>query len=95
MRMMTDDDELAVRAGAGDAEAFRLLLERHYDRIYRLADRFFGNRADAKDIAQDVCAALPKKLQSFAARARFTTWIYQVVVNTCRDQLRSQNRRVH
>jgi RNA polymerase sigma-70 factor (ECF subfamily) len=93
MRMMTDDDELAVRAGAGDAEAFRLLLERHYDRIYRLADRFFGNRADAKDIAQDVCAALPKKLQSFAARARFTTWIYQVVVNTCRDQLRSQNRR--
>ena len=41
MRMMTDDDELAVRAGAGDAEAFRLLLERHYDQIYRLAYRFF------------------------------------------------------
>jgi RNA polymerase sigma-70 factor (ECF subfamily) len=90
MRMMTDDDELAMKAGAGDAQAFRLLLERHYDRIYRLAYRFFGNRADAEDIAQDVCAALPKKLKSFAARARFTTWIYQVVVNTCRDQLRSQ-----
>ena len=55
---------------------------------------FFGNRADAEDIAQDVCAALPKKLKSFAARARFTTWIYQVVVNTCRDQLRSQSSRV-
>jgi len=64
MRMMTDGDELTVRAkaGAGDAEAFRLLLERHYDQIYRLAYRFFCNRADAEDIAQDVCAALPKKL---------------------------------
>lgn len=92
--MMTDDDALATKAGAGDAQAFRLLLERHYDRIYRLAYRFFGNRADAEDIAQDVCAALPKKLKSFAARARFTTWIYQVVVNTCRDQLRSQSSRV-
>ncbi len=91
--MMTDDDELAMQAGAGDAQAFRLLLERHYDRIYRVAYRFFGNRADAEDIAQDVCAALPKKLKSFAARARFTTWIYQVVVNACRDQLRSQTSR--
>lgn len=93
MRMMTDDDQLAMKAGAGDAQAFRLLLERHYDRIYRLAYRFFGNRADAEDIAQDVCAALPKKLKSFAARAQFTTWIYQVVVNTCRDQLRTQTSR--
>ena len=47
MRMMTDDDELAMRAGAGDGQAFRVLLERHYDRIYRLAYRFFGNREDA------------------------------------------------
>jgi RNA polymerase sigma-70 factor (ECF subfamily) len=93
MRMMTDEDELAVRAGAGDAQAFRALLENHYDRIYRLAYRFFGNQADAEDIAQDVCLALPKKLKSFAARARFSTWIYQVVINACRDQARSQNSR--
>ncbi len=88
--MMTDDDDLAIRAGAGDAQAFRLLLERHYDQIYRVAYRFIGNRPDAQDIAQDVCVALPKKLKSFAARAQFTTWIYQVVTNTCRDRLRSQ-----
>ena len=93
MRMMTDEDELAVRAGAGDAQAFRALLENHYDRIYRLAYRFFGNQADAEDIAQDVCLTLPKKLKSFAARARFSTWIYQVVINACRDQARSQNSR--
>ena len=90
MRMTTDDDELAISAGAGDAQAFRVLLERHYDRIYRLAFRFFGNREDAEDITQDICLALPKKLRSFAGRARFTTWIYQVVINACRDHVRSR-----
>jgi RNA polymerase sigma-70 factor (ECF subfamily) len=90
MRMMTDDDELAMRAGAGDAQAFRVLLERHYDRLYRIAFRFFGNREDAEDVVQDICLALPKKLRSFEGRSRFTTWIYQVVVNACRDRLRSR-----
>ena len=90
---MTSDDELAMRAAAGDAEAFQLLLEGHYDRIFRLAYRFFGNHADAEDLTQDVCLALPKKLKSFAARAQFSTWIYQVVLNACRDQVRSQSSR--
>lgn len=91
--MMTDDDDLAIRAGAGDAQAFRVLLERHYDRVYRIAYRFFGNRADAEDITQDVCLALPKKLKSFAGRARFSTWVYQVVINACRDHVRRQTSR--
>ncbi|MFT4582318.1 MAG: RNA polymerase sigma-70 factor (ECF subfamily) [Gammaproteobacteria bacterium] len=93
MDTMTSEDELAMRAAAGDAEAFQLLLEGHYDCIFRLAYRFFGNQADAEDLTQDVCLALPKKLKSFAARARFSTWIYQVVLNACRDQLRSQSSR--
>ncbi|MGI9463887.1 MAG: RNA polymerase sigma factor, partial [Aestuariivirgaceae bacterium] len=90
---MTDDDELAMRAGAGDGQAFRVLLERHYDRIYRLAYRFFGSREDAEDVAQDICLALPKKLKTFAGKARFTTWIHQVVINACRDQLRRHQSR--
>ena len=48
MRMMTDDTELAKRAARGDAQAFRVLLERHYDRIYRVALRTTGARADAQ-----------------------------------------------
>lgn len=93
MRMTTDDDELAMRAGAGDAQAFRVLLERHYDRMFRLSLRFFGNRDDAEDMTQDICLALPKKLRSFAGRARFSTWLYQVVINACRDHVRSRSSR--
>ncbi|MFP6780800.1 MAG: sigma-70 family RNA polymerase sigma factor [Gammaproteobacteria bacterium] len=90
---MTNDYELAIKAAGGDAQAFQLLLECHYDQIYGVAFRFFGNQAHAEDIIQDVCLALPKNLKTFAARARFSTWIYQVVLNACRDQLRSQTSR--
>ena len=84
------DVDLALRARDGEREAFGLLLERHYDLIYRLAFRFCGHAADAEDIAQDVCVGLPQKLSSFRGEARFSTWLYRVVLNACRDRFRRQ-----
>lgn len=92
MRMPTGDNELAERAAAGDAEAFRALLERHYDGIFRLAYRFTANRPDAEDVAQDVCTGLVDRLGGFRGEARFSTWLYRVVVNACRDRVRRQAR---
>lgn len=87
---MDDDTDrmLAQRAAAGDREAFAKLVERHYDRIYRLGARVLGDADDAADLAQDVCVALPRKLASWRGRSRFTTWLYRVVVNAARDVLR-------
>jgi RNA polymerase sigma-70 factor (ECF subfamily) len=90
MYMKTGDNELAVRAAEGDAAAFQILLERHYDSVYRIAFRFSGLREDAEDIAQDVCASLAVKLRSFKGDAKFTTWLYRVVVNAVRDMQRKQ-----
>ncbi|AXS42449.1 RNA polymerase sigma factor [Breoghania sp. L-A4] len=87
--MRADDNALARRAADGDGEAFQHLLERHYDTVYRLAYRFTGVRPDAEDLAQDICIALPAKLRSFKGEARFTTWLYRVVVNAARDRHRS------
>jgi len=50
--MSASDLDLARRAKDGDREAFRHLLERHYDTVYRVAYRFFGNAAEAEDVAQ-------------------------------------------
>ena len=86
------DVELALRARDGEREAFGLLLERHYDLVYRVARRFAGNAADAEDIAQDVCVGLAGKLKSFRGEARFTTWLYRVALNACRDHMRRQGR---
>ena len=85
MRMATSDNALAERAGGGDRDAFRVLLERHYDRMYRLAYRYCGRHADAEDITQDICLALPGKLRSFQGSAQFTTWLYRVVLNAAKD----------
>ena len=87
---MAEDCKLAERAQQGDRDAFRQLLERHYDTAYRVAYRFLGHSEDAEDVAQDVCLALPAKLGSFQAKSRFSTWFYTVVVNACRDHLRKR-----
>ena len=82
------DAMLARRAAEGDGAAFAALLERHYDRIYRVGARVLGDAEEAADLAQDVCIALPAKLASFRGRSRFTTWLYRVVVNAARDAMR-------
>ena len=88
MLTMTDDETLAQRAGTGDREAFETLLERHYDRVYRIGHRLLGNPTEAEDLAQDICVGLVKKLRSYRGDSRFTTWLYRVTVNAARDVLR-------
>jgi RNA polymerase sigma-70 factor, ECF subfamily len=93
MRMDTPDEDLAHAAAGGDRAAFAALVGRHYDRIYSLAFRLTGRRAEAQDLAQDICAALPRRLQGFRGEARFTTWLYRVVVNAAQDLRRRQDAR--
>ena len=88
--MDTPDETLAEAAAGGDRAAFAVLLGRHYDRIFALAFRLTGSRADAEDLAQEICAALPVKLARWRAEARFTTWLYRVVVNATHDLRRRQ-----
>lgn len=89
MRMKTRDEELAMAAAGGDAEAFAALLARHYDGLFRLAFRLTGARDQAEDLTQDICAALPVKLAGFRAEAQFTTWLWRVAVNAAHDRRRS------
>ena len=90
MRMTTSDDALARAAAGGDPQAFASLLERHYDRVFRLAFRLTGARSEAEDLTQDVCSALPAKLSAFRGEAQFTTWLYRVVVNAAHDRRRKR-----
>jgi len=90
MLMDTPDETLATAAAAGDRAAFSVLIQRHYDRVQGLAWRLTGDRAEAQDLAQDIFAALPLKLRHWRAEARFTTWLYRVVVNAAHDLRRRQ-----
>lgn len=80
-----DDTDIVAAAVAGDRDAFAALLRRHYDRIHGLAWQLTGSRADADDIAQDVCCILAEKLADFRGEAKFTTWLCSIVFNACRE----------
>jgi RNA polymerase sigma factor (sigma-70 family) len=79
------DARLIAAAVSGDRAAFAALLERHYNRIHGLAWQLTGSRADADDVAQDVCCILVEKLATFRGEAKFSTWLCGIVFNACRD----------
>jgi len=70
--------------------AFSSLLERHYDRLFGLCFRLTGERAEAEDLCQDICAALPAKLSGFERRSKVSTWLYRVAVNAAHDRRRKR-----
>ena len=78
----------SLAAASGDRAAFARLVARHYDLIHRLGWRLLGNRTEAEDLAQDVCVLLARRIGSFDGRAKFTTWLYQVILNAARDRMR-------
>lgn len=82
------DIGLVAAARDGDRAAIEALLRRHYDRIHGLAWQLTGSRADADDIAQDVCCTLVERLVHFRGEAKFTTWLTSIVFNACRDARR-------
>jgi RNA polymerase sigma-70 factor, ECF subfamily len=95
--MMLDDIEpsdldLIGQAQKGDGEAFGRLVERHYDFVYRVAWRWSGRKADAEDIAQEVCARLGRAIRGYRGGGAFTTWLYAMTMNAARDLMRKSAR---
>ena len=82
------DEDLMQRVGAGDAEACRVLVERHLGRVVAFAHRVLGNPSEARDVAQDVFARVWTSAASWRpGSARFTTWLHRVALNLCLDRL--------
>lgn len=93
---MTDatDEDLMMRIGNGDRAAFGDLVRRHLDRAVAVAQRVTGSRGDAEDVAQEAFLRVWTKAPQWRAAdgdfrgARFTTWLYRVVVNLGIDRRR-------
>jgi len=87
-------DAAAVgRARTGDADAFRVLVERHSRSLFRLAFRMTGNQQDAEDVVQESFLRAYKQLGKFDERASFGTWLYRIAANCSLDLVRSRKRR--
>jgi RNA polymerase sigma-70 factor, ECF subfamily len=76
-----------------DERAFRELLEMHRDRVYNITYRMLGNRAEAEDVAQEVFISVFKTIDQFREESKFSTWLYRVAVNHCKNRIKYLARR--
>jgi RNA polymerase sigma-70 factor (ECF subfamily) len=82
------DREAVERAQSGDHEGFRILVERHQARAYRVAVRILRDEDQARDAVQDAFLKAYTSLRRFEGRSGFYTWLYRLVVNVCLDMRR-------
>src|SRR5437773_391608 len=88
-----DDTETVAQARAGDADAFRRLVERHSRNVFRLAYRMTGNEHDAEDVVQEAFLRAYRRLHQYDERARFSSWLHRIAANCAYDLLRVRRRR--
>ena len=89
--MMTDE-ELVARARGGDLDSFNQLVLRWERPIYALAYRVIGREEDARDVAQETFLRAFRALGGFKGEAKFSSWLYRITLNLCRDWIRRERR---
>ncbi len=89
---MTTDVTVVSRARSGDADAFRQLVERHSQPLFRVAYRMTGNEHDADDVVQEAFLRAYRQINSFEERANFGTWLHRIAINCALDLLRARGR---
>lgn len=88
---MDPDLPLLKRIANGDAQGSRMLVDRHLNRLHALATRVLGNAADADEVCQDAFVRAWRQAPDWTpGNARFSSWLHQVVLNLCRDRLRTR-----
>ena len=86
-----DQDFALIRAFIkGDESTFKTLVVRHKEKVRNLVFITLGDAEFVDDISQDVFISIYHKLNDFRFESKFTTWLYRITVNKCRDYLRKK-----
>ena len=90
--MASSDEELVTLSQAGDLDSFNQLVLRWERPIYALAYRVIGREEDARDVAQETFLRAFRALKGFKGQAKFSSWLYRITLNLCRDWIRREKR---
>lgn len=90
--MMKADADAIQRVLAGDRDAYRILMDRHFCAVHRIAFRITGNKEDAEDATQEAFLRAYNKLPGFRRDASFSTWITRIAMNTAINLVERRNR---
>lgn len=92
LTMSSTDEELVARSMRGDRDSFNQLVLRWERPIYALAYRTIGREEDARDVCQETFLRAFRALPAFRGQAKFSSWLYRIALNLCRDWVRRQRR---
>ena len=90
--MIRTDEELVTRATAGDLDSFNQLVSRWERPIFALAYRTLGREEEARDVVQEAFLRAFRGLRGFKGEAKFSSWLYRITLNLCRDWIRRERR---
>ena len=90
--MTWTDEELVAKSIGGDAESFNELILRWERPIYALAYRTIGREEDARDVCQETFLRAFRALPGFRGQSKFSSWLYRIALNLCRDWMRRERR---
>lgn len=88
-----NEQELIEKARSGDSASFERLVTLYERKVYATAFRYMGNEADALDMAQEVFIRVFRFLDKFNEKSSFSTWLYRITVNVCKDGLKKRGGR--
>ena len=87
------DSELIGKFLTGDVNAFNTLVWRWEKSVYNFILRYIGDREESQDICQKTFIRVYRKLNRLRDTEKFSTWLYQIAINICRDEIKSRSRR--
>lgn len=92
---MRDEEEqrLVMRLQRRDERAFVECMQRYQEKVWSLVYRMLGNRQEAEDVAQEVFVTVFKSIDSFRGESKFSTWLYRIAANQCKNRLKYLGRR--
>lgn len=88
---LDDDFSLIKQFIDGDESVFSELLKRHKEKVRNIIYLTLSNSDGVDDIAQEVFITVYRHLKSFRFESQFTTWLYRITINKCKDHLRKKN----
>ncbi len=89
MEQKTDKELITAYIG-GDEEAFKELVSRHMDNVYKFTYRYFNDRNKAEDATQETFVKAWKNIRRFDTDRKFITWLFAIAKNTCLDIIKKK-----
>lgn len=89
------ESRLVRRLKRRDEDAFREMIRTYQGDVFNLVYRMLGNWEEAEDLAQEVFVTVFKAIDNFRGDSKFSTWLYRIAVNTCKNRYKYLSRRAY